>query len=264
MSNGLNLVVEQRGDLSLLVLDQLGNLGIDAVVTSRRGGVSVAPYDQLNLGSHVGDDPDAVDENRRRLAQSLGVTTSALVIAHQVHGSAVHDLDQWDGAALEGDALVSTRTDLALCVLVADCVPLLLADSRGPRFGVAHAGWRGLTGGVIAATLAHFSVPEDVCAVIGPHISADRYQVGPEVAAHFTSVPGALTHDVGDRSRLDLGLVAFERLLAAGVPERNILVCRESTDDIATFFSDRAERPSGRFGLVARRSPYDSRVRGAS
>ncbi|HEY5304087.1 MAG TPA: polyphenol oxidase family protein [Acidimicrobiales bacterium] len=264
MSHRLNLVAERRGDLPVLALDQLRDLGVDAVVTTRRGGVSVAPYDELNLAVHVGDDASNVKENRRRLCVAMGVRTSALVIAHQVHGSVIHDVDQWEGGAVTGDALVSSRDDLALCVLVADCVPLLFVDPHGPRFAVAHAGWRGLVEGVIAATVAHFASPGELRVAIGPRISPTRYQVGPEVAALFASVPGALRDDEGDRSRLDLGVVALEYVLASGVSAANVLVCDESTDDVSTFFSDRAARPSGRFGLVARRSPYDSRVIGAS
>jgi YfiH family protein len=258
----LNLAVELRGEVPLLVLDQLRDLGVDAVVTTRHGGVSLAPYDQLNLAVHVGDDADDVEENRRRLAAALGVSTAALVIAQQVHGRVVHDVDDWEGGTLQGDALVSNRDDLALCVLVADCVPLLFVEPHGPRFAVAHAGWRGLVDGVVAATLAHFASPAEVRVVIGPHISPARYQVGPEVATLFASVPGALRDDKGDRSRLDLGVVALEYLLAGGVATENVLVCEESTDDVSMFFSDRAARPSGRFGLVARRSPYSFRVNG--
>ena len=256
----LNLTARSRAGLPLYDLDVVAPFGVDAVVTGRLGGVSSAPYDSLNLGTHVGDDPLMVAENRRRVADALGLEAVHLIIAHQVHGARVHDIDRWDGDALEGDALVTTRRDVALAVLVADCAPLLFVEPDGPRLGVAHAGWRGLVAGVIPATLAHFRSPRDLRVVIGPHISRERYQVGPEVAEHFAQVPGACVDDVDDRSRLDLGAVALDQLLRAGVGEENITQCRPATDDAETFYSDRAQRPCGRFGLVARRASYDSSV----
>ncbi len=253
----LNLAARRRGELSLFELETLRPWGVDAVITGRDGGVSDPPYDTLNLGAHVGDDPAHVAENRRRVAAALALAPAALVIAHQVHGVRVHDVDQWRGEPLEGDALVTTRADVALGVLVADCLPLVFTAAHHARFAVAHAGWRGLDQGVIAATLSHFEDPSDVRVVIGPHISASRYQVGPDVAEHFAGVRGALRADVGDRSRLDLAVVAREQLARAGVDLAHVAHCDLATDDGHDFFSDRATRPCGRFGLFARRS-YDA------
>jgi copper oxidase (laccase) domain-containing protein len=91
-------------------------------------------------------------------------------------------------------------------------------------------------------------------AFFGPSISAEGYQVGPEVAIHFAHLPGAVTPDVDDRSRLDLRLVATHQLLDSGVPDTSIVGCRQVTDGGEVFFSDRAQRPCGRFALVARRT----------
>lgn len=264
MSATLTLATRERGGLPLVELDHLRPWGVDAIITARNGGVSRGPYESLNLAAHVGDDPVAVAENRRRVAAAMGVAIDRLVIASQVHGDVVNDVDDWDGTALTGDALVSTRRDVALCVLVADCVPLLFVDSGTARIGVAHAGWRGLARGVVEATLSHFRDPSEVHVVIGPHISLDRYQVGPEVAAHFFDVPHACVEDVGDRWRLDLGAVAEDQLRSRGVLEGHITRCDHSSDDVQLFYSDRAARPCGRFGLVARRTSYDSKVTGGT
>lgn len=257
MSIALTLEPSVRGDLPLFELNATREWGVDAFVTGRRGGVSADPYGSLNLGTHVGDDVASVVANRRRVAQAAGVEPANLVTSRQVHGPDVNDVDGWSGEDLVGDALVTTRGDLALCVMVADCVPLLFVDTMSRRLAVAHAGWRGLRAGVIGATLAMFTGPHHVRVVIGPHISSDTYQVGPEVAQHFEGVAGAVIDDVGDRSRLDLAAITVSQLAHCGVDTDAVLVCRPGTDGGQMFFSDRAQRPCGRFGLVAR-SLYDS------
>ena len=263
MSTEVTRAASERGVLRVFELAAMRDLGVDAFITSRDGGVSEAPYDRLNLATHVGDDPQRVSENRRRVATAANVAPSCLVTSNQVHGAGVSDVDRWTGEDLEGDALVTSRGDLALCVLVADCVPLLFVEGDGERLAVAHAGWRGLVAGVIPATLAHFARPRDVRVVVGPHISAQRYQIGPDVGQHFTHVEGALAEDRGDRQRLDLGAVARHQLRHAGVPDRHVSTFAMSTDDTTVFYSDRAHRPCGRFALVARRLNDEASTRGA-
>ncbi len=236
------------------MFDDARALGVDAFVTTRSGGVSDAPYDSLNLGSHVGDDPERVRENRRRVADAAGVAEEDLVIVDQVHGREVVEIaHSRDAEAARADALTTTSHDIALAILVADCVPVLLVDPVRGRLAVAHAGWRGLVAGVLEGVLARFERPEDVHAFVGPAISGDRYQVGPEVAAHFAAVPGARRPDHGDRSLLDLARVVEHRLRDAGLDDAHVSACVERTDDGTLFFSDRAARPCGRFALVARR-----------
>lgn len=256
----VNLTERVRGDLPLYDLATVHAFGVDAVLTGRRGGVSAAPYATLNLGDHVGDDATSVDENRRRVAAAMNVESAQLVTASQVHGAVVNDVDEWRGEPLVGDALVTTREDVALCVLVADCIPMLFVETGSPRFAVAHAGWRGLVAGVIPSTLAHFVIARDVVVVLGPHISPASYEVGPEVAEHFEAIAGACHEGVGGRRRLDLSAIALHQLIQGGVLAEHVTLCSPSTDDGATFFSDRAQRPCGRFGLIARRRSYDSRV----
>ncbi|HEV2428160.1 MAG TPA: polyphenol oxidase family protein [Acidimicrobiales bacterium] len=224
--------------------------GVRAFVTTRDGGVSRPPFGALNLSFSVGDDETAVTENRRRVAAAAGVDPGRLVAPRQVHGA---DVAVVDGSAdVEADAVVTSAEDLAVAVLVADCVPVLLVARDESRVGVAHAGWRGLDAGVLPAAVREVG-PGEVRAVIGPAISARRYQVGPEVAERFADVDGAVQPDEGDRSRLDLVAVALAQLRAAGVDDESIAVLDATTDDDA-YFSARAASPTGRFALVAVRT----------
>lgn len=245
----VTLSPESRGPLTVYPIEVARPFGIDAFVTDRLNGVSVAPYESLNLGDHVGDDLDHVRENRRRVAHAIDA--DRLVIVRQVHGA--HVLNAVDATPdSEADALLSDGSDLALAILVADCVPILLFESESSRVCLVHAGWRGLRAGVIAKALEHFSAG-NVYAFLGPSISSARYQVGPEVAVHFKDVPNAITPDRGGRSLLDLRLVAAFQLRAAGVDDEHISIASQVTDGGAVFFSDREQRPCGRFGLVAKR-----------
>jgi hypothetical protein len=183
------------------------------------------------------------------VSQAIGA--ERLVIVRQVHGDRVLHAREATPAS-EADALLSEDGDLALAILVADCVPILLVESASSRFCLVHAGWRGLRDGIIANALEHFHAP-DVHAFLGPSISSTHYQVGPEVAMHFEDVANALEPDGADRSRLDLRLVAASQLRGGGVIEERISISSDVTDGGDIFFSDRAHRPCGRFGLIAKR-----------
>jgi hypothetical protein len=252
MPRDVALIAQQRDTLTVYPAATLAELGVDVFVTDRFNGVSAGPYESLNLGDHVGDDEMHVRENRALVARAAGVDSEHLVTVRQVHGATV-----LDGASVteisEADALVTDTSDLALAILVADCVPLALADTSSGRVALVHAGWRGLEVGVVARALEGFDL-RATHAFIGPSISKERYQVGPEVAQYFTSVEGAITADGGDRSRLDLRLVATRQLLDAGVDDDRIERSRDVTDGGEVFFSDRAQRPCGRFAIVARRA----------
>ncbi len=246
----LTLAPERRGALRVVALPHVRDFGVDAFFTTRAGGVSEAPFDSLNLGLHVGDRARHVAINRSRVCEAARVAPERLATLDQVHGATV--LEVRDPVAAQGDGLVTSSRDLAIAVLVADCLPVLLVDETTRRAGVVHAGWRGLHEGVLEAALALFADPRRVHAVVGPGVSPRVYQVGPEVAAHFAEVSGALSPDVGDRSRLDLRAVALARLRDAGLADAHVAYTHDVTDGGATFFSDRASRPTGRFGLVAR------------
>lgn len=252
MPNGVTLSPQARGTLTVYPVESARALGVDSFVTDRFGGVSSPPYHSLNLGGHVGDRDEDVQENRQRVARAIGVEPTRLVIVRQIHGGRVLDAASVTVTS-EADALVSDSPDVALAILVADCVPILLVDATSARFALVHAGWRGLEASVIAHALMHFSDAANVHAFLGPSISLEAYQVGPDVAQHFDHVPGALTPDGGDRSRLDLRRVVEHQLLECGVRATSIERSRQVTDGGELFFSDRAERPCGRFALVAKR-----------
>ena len=250
MPGELTAGAERRGALRVLALRSLREFGVDAVITTRQGGVSEAPYDSLNLGTHVGDDPRRVATNRARVAEAMRVSTDHLVTLSQVHGAEVLEVDS--SAQGEGDGLVTSSRDIAIAVLVADCLPIVFADGARRRVGVVHAGWRGLAAGVVASALARFDDVRTVRAIIGPGVSPHVYQVGPEVSENFRDVPGAVLADVGDRARLDLRAIALHQLGTLGVAPEHVEFVSAVTDGGGSFFSDRASRPTGRFALVAR------------
>ena len=146
----------------------------------REGGVSTGLYAALNCGPGSKDAPEAVTENRRRVAAELGA--AELVSLSQVHSPIVHTLDSAPPQRLEGDAMVTATPGLALGILTADCAPVLLADAQGRVIGAAHAGWKGALGGVLEATLdAMEKLGADrgrIAAAVGPCISQANYEVG--------------------------------------------------------------------------------------
>ena len=241
---------QRRGALRVIALESLRAFGVDALITTRGGGVSEAPFDSLNLGAHVGDEPRRVAMNRARVAESMRVSPERLVSLSQIHGADVLEVE--GPTQGEGDALVTSSRDTAIAVLVADCLPIVFADTARRRVGVVHAGWRGLAAGVIANALARFDDVRTVHAIIGPGVSPRVYQVGPEVSDTFRAIPGAVLADVGDRSRLDLRTVALHQLAVAGLASEHVGAVADVTDGGGVFFSDRASRPTGRFALVAR------------
>jgi YfiH family protein len=259
----------------------LGPTGVEVVVTTRHGGVSVGPYESLNLALHVGDDPAAVLENRRRAAEAVGRSLVDLVFGEQVHGAGVTTVDRRHAGrgsrrgddALRGvDALVTTDPAVTLVTQVADCVPLALFDPEARVLAVVHAGWRGTVAGVGDAALDRLvslgGRVERTVAVIGPCVAPARYQVGPEVAAAVRARLGGddgvvLVPDGDGHWRLDLA--ATHRLLLGrrGVGAERIVTCPWSTGGDGPFFSDRAARPCGRFALLARLHPYDGEASAA-
>ena len=169
------------------------------VTTTRAGGVSLPPFDTFNLGDHVGDDPDAVAANRRRLAAAIGLPVDRVVWMNQVHGEHVECVDAPRTDAFEAtDALVTTTRGLALAVVTADCVPVLMADSRAGVLGAAHAGRVGAAAGVVLRTLeamleagAHAG---EVTVLLGPAVSGAHYEVPEAMAAEVEArLPGSRT-----------------------------------------------------------------------
>ena len=255
------------GALRLLTWPALEVSGVDAAVTARSGGVSSGPYATLNLSLAAGDDPARVLENRRRLAVALRAAAGDFIFARQVHGAAVRtvgEADRGNGAfALhdaipDADALVTTSAGLVLAILTADCVPIVLHDPVAGVLACVHAGWRGTVARACAAAVDAMvglgARPAGIIAGIGPAVGADRYQVGPEVAAVVETEFGATDIIRPDGTgRWLLGLAAANRLVLrdAGLPDKNIHSTTYVTGD-GLFFSDRAVRPCGRLALIAR------------
>ena len=156
--------------------------------TTRRGGVSVAPWHGLNLGTHVGDDPDAVAENRRRLVRQLQLPAEPLWL-QQVHGTRVRPAADGDVCA---DACLADRPEQVCAVMTADCLPVLLCDRAGSQVAAAHAGWRGLLGGVLERTVTAFDEdPAQLLAWLGPAIGPQAFEVGDEVRKAFVDADGS-------------------------------------------------------------------------
>ncbi|WP_191831143.1 peptidoglycan editing factor PgeF [Pseudomonas fluorescens] len=203
---------------ALLIPDWPAPAAVRACVTTRSGGVSLPPYESFNLGDHVGDAPDAVAENRRRLTAEFGIQPAWL---KQVHGVVVADADP--GEIAEADASWTATPGIACTVMTADCLPLLFCDRAGTRVAAAHAGWRGLANGVIEATLDRLNLPpEEVLVWLGPAIGPQAFEVGLEVRDAFTTVhpetaqafvPGVRP----DKLMADIYTLARLRLAARGV-----------------------------------------------
>lgn len=173
--------------------------GVAALATTRRGGVSLGPYGDsrggggLNLGLHVGDDAAAVQENRARL-QALLPGRPAWIA--QVHGNGVVDAARVvPGVTQTGDASIAAAPGAVCAILTADCLPVLFADLDGKVVGAAHAGWRGLAGGVLESTVAAMRAAGagTITAWLGPAIGPEAFEVGEDVRAAFESaLPGQL------------------------------------------------------------------------
>ena len=224
--------------------------------STRRGGVSRAPFDTLNLGRSTADRPEAVAENRRRLLATLGVEPGRLATAGQVHGADVAVVGgpgHHDGC----DVLISTTAGLALAVTCADCMPILLVAPGA--VAAAHAGWRGTASGAPRAAVrallsASGARPADLAAHIGPCIRRCCYEVGPEVASRF---PEPAVSRVAGAWRLDLPAAARLQLVAAGVPEAAIADVGACTAcEPGLYFSHRRDAGlTGRhWGVVALRA----------
>ncbi len=215
--------------------------GVVAGFSTRHGGVSPPPYASLNLGLGTGDDPAHVHENRRRLAAALGFSVDRLVIAGQVHGTAVLTA-RAPGLYPGYDALVTATPGLLLCLTAADCAAVLLADAGRRVVGACHAGWRGAAGGIVGRTIRAMALlgarPEALYACVGPCISTRHFEVGPEVAARFDARYVHHPPD-GTRPHVDLKAAIAGDLAAAGVTDVEVLPHCTVADN-ADFFSHRA------------------------
>lgn len=231
-----------------IVPDWPAPANVRALVTTRSGGVSTGPYASLNLGIAVNDDPESVAENRRRVRAHLPGEPRWL---KQVHGAGVVQGDAVS-TLVEADAAV-TQTPGVVCVIqMADCMPVLLAARDGSVIGIAHAGWRGLAGGVVERTIEAMGVaPSTLVAWLGPAIGPDSFEVGDEVRAAFMADDAAAATAFrplhAGKWFADLFALARQRLRRAGVTAiHGGDLCTVS--DPARFFSHRRDRITGRMG----------------
>ena len=226
--------------------------GARAIFSTRVGGVSEGPYESLNLGILTGDDPACVAENRRRLAERIGVPPERVAMGWQVHGA---ELEEWSGPPAsrfsdpdadlrEVDGHITDEPGLALLVLAADCLPVALCG--GGRVAMLHCGWRGLSAGIVERAVARFDSPP--AAAVGPGIGPCCYEVGDEVLEAFSDLDG-----VADARMLDLRAVVQRKLKAAGVDAiDHVDLCTSCRADL--FFSHRrdGEATGRQAGLVVR------------
>ncbi len=224
------------------------------VTTTRRGGASRAPYDEFNLGDHVGDDPDAVHANRIRLATEIGVDPARMVWMEQVHSRNVAVVD---GPRSEPvpvtDAVVTAVADLALVVVTADCVPVLLSDDTAGVIGAAHAGRIGARLGIVPRLLAAMvECGADVSRIggfLGPAASGAKYEVPAAMQADVEAhLPGSATRTDRGTPGLDLRAGLRRQLLDAGVSA--VASDPRCTITDTTLFSHRRGAPTGRLASV--------------
>ena len=237
---------------------------VRAVCTTRQGGLSLPPYDSLNLGDHVGDDPAPVARNRGALSRALRARP---VFLQQVHGSGVARLEMRTPDGTLADACIATDRGLACTIMVADCLPVLFTDTEGSVVGAAHAGWRGLAGtggrGILENVVqafretTHFAGADsasETLAWLGPCIGPQAFEVGDEVKQAFEladPAAAALFQPHADGKWLaDLAGLARLRLMALGIArvygnDGSATWCTVSNP--SRFFSHRRDRVSGRF-----------------
>ena len=217
-----------------------------AAQSTRKGGVSVSPFESLNLGLFTEDSPQKVSENRLRFFSALGIKEAQTVSSYQVHGDNIKVADQ--PAQLEGyDALVTNKAGIFLTITIADCVPILIYDPVRQVVGAVHAGWRGTVAGIVAKTLQvmqaeYETLARDCQAFIGTCIDGNSYEVGLEVADHF-SPNQKYWNEERQKFFVDLKRANKDQLLSQGVLPEQIEISPYSTvEHNDTFFSHRHEK----------------------
>ena len=246
-------------------------------VTYRYGGVSKDSFDSFNMGLHVGDTPEAVVENRKRLAQVLGVDPNHLTCGEQVHGVGVTRVTEelvgrgafsWDDSILDSDAIHTNLVDVPLLLLVADCVPVLIYDAVHHAVAVVHAGWRGAIAHIVERTMdsmhdAYGTLPSDCYLFIAPSIGADSFEVSEEIAEQFRQDMRALGLSQVDQvvryiqrqgQMTPTPHVGLKGYIAACVVQKGVPVEQVSVSSTDTMITDGCysyRRDQGRTGRMA-------------
>jgi len=222
---------------------------VRALITTRDGGVSSGKFASLNLSMRVGDDPRCVTRNRAILRACLPAEPAWV---RQAHGTAVIDATRATPDA-EADGVVTQRPGEVCAVMTADCLPVLLSDRAGKSVGIAHAGWRGLAGGIVENVVQAMGTPSrDIIAYIGPGIGARRYEVGEDVREAFVDRDPATAKSFATRQNgtyfADLYDLARQRLAASGVAE--VYGGEFCTATEERFFSFRRDQTTGRMASL--------------
>jgi len=248
--------------MAIIKPDWTAPLSVQALVTTRQGGVSIAPYSSWNLGDHVGDDPKSVAANRTLLRTLLPANPLWL---KQVHGTVVSTPAKRSlspGDPIEADAAITNQVNEVLAVMTADCLPIFFSNEEGNIVGLAHAGWRGLCSGVIENTVAELlqlmphSSANELIAWMGPAIGPDAFEVGEDVYAAFAESGFTFTSNAFEaisgkpgKYFANLYVLAQARLSALGV--KHISGGNFCTfADRNRFFSHRRDATSGRFASL--------------
>jgi polyphenol oxidase len=239
-------------DLSFIEPDWPAPSNVRAVATTRTGGASVAAFAGLNLGAHVGDDAGSVAENRRRVRAVLALPREPVWL-NQVHGTTVVEAVAHE-APPTADASFSRTAGQVCVVLTADCLPVLFCDRDGTRVAAAHAGWRGLAGGVLnSAVRALETPPQRLLAWLGPAIEQEAFEVGAEVREQFLSMAAdnaqAFAINARGRWQADLYQLARRQLEQLGVGHvyGGSFRCYADRD---RFFSYRRDGVTGRMATM--------------
>ena len=242
--------------------DLLNEAGINHAVFSRVGGVSPSPWDSLNVGGTVGDDPERVRQNRIRSLQSVGRTLESVYDVWQVHSAVVVRADiprLPEQSYVQADILITDRPEVTLYMRFADCVPILLYDPRRHVVGLVHTGWLGTVRQAVSAALQtmqaeYGTIPADILAGIGPSVSAHHYEVGKDVVDQVESVFGldaqSLLPEYNGKVHFDLW--SANRLLLERGGVRSIEISEICTAcHLEDWYSHRGEKGrTGRFGAL--------------
>lgn len=225
--------------------------GVTLGFTDRSPGLGEPPYTGLNLGGHVGDEPERVETCRAALAGTLGIERPELMFLDQVHGATVVQADRpWPGTAPKADAVVTTAMGLALAVLVADCVPVLVHDQAAGVVGAAHAGRPGLFAGVVPALVEAMRDlgAQRPHAVIGPSVCARCYEVPQDLHdAAARAVPSSAGRSWTGTPAIDVAAGVAEQLAVLDVPMTWVPGC---TRESPSLYSYRRDGVTGRFAGV--------------
>lgn len=208
-------------DIELITPDWPAPANVWAYSTTRQGGVSVVPYQSLNLGDHVGDVEGCVNENRQRLIDQLKIPSSPAWL-QQVHGCEVYPLGRRQSGIVTADASYTRESAQVCVVMTADCLPLLITNQAGTVVAAVHAGWRGLCNGVVENTLSQLACPpEELMVWLGPAIGPQAFEVGAEVREAFIARDPQAAYAFTPRDEqhwlADIYLLARQRLQRLGV-----------------------------------------------